>query len=151
MIYGQIRCFVIFAPTLDNLLLGLFMCYNHEQYLFSIVTKRRSCHINVKGSTGKHNTVWCRYNPVNFFPKYSPPYFARQGEVWGNFCGFSIWLIFCFISCNAVCNTMLYWTALSRHLTVASICTSTQFDVYVYNYIQVPFTDRCIWIRDIWI
>ena len=61
------------------------------------------------------NTVQCHYNAVIFFSKT----FTKKSTIarpWGRgmgfLLGFRLWLIFCLRSCNDVCNTMLYWTAL---------------------------------------
>ena len=53
-------------------------------------------------------TVWCRYNAVNFLPN---PY-TREGEVWGVFWEFNVWFMFYCCHCSAVCNIMIYSTAL---------------------------------------
>ena len=45
------------------------------------------------------STRRCGYNAVKLFTT-DPPKLARQGEVWGVFCGHSVWMTFCLSSCD---------------------------------------------------
>ena len=57
-------------------------------------------------------TAWCRYNAVNTLQiiQERHPIAHLSGELWGVFCGFSLWLILCLSSNNDVCNILLCWT-----------------------------------------
>ena len=54
------------------------------------------------------NTAQCCNNAVNFLTNIH----KRQPQVWGVFCRFSLWLIFCLKFCNYLCNILLFWTML---------------------------------------
>ena len=82
------------------------------------------------GPTEKHCTVLSLYNAVNFTQNIinDTQQLTREGEIWGVFCEFKLWLIFYLSHCTAVCVINLsYHGILDRAITkpnyTYTICT----------------------------
>ena len=57
----------------------------------------------------RRDTVWWRYNAVNFLPN---PHNRQPITCRGVFCEFNVWIMFHCCRCSAVCNIMKQWPAL---------------------------------------
>ena len=69
--------------------------------------------------TRRKVSIWWRHHAT------CSPYITREGEVWGVFCGCSVWFTpFCHCYCKGVCNTMICLRDWSR--SGGSYCNSTR-------------------------
>ena len=95
-----------------------------DSKVFNIITQSIFCKILTKGTRSlpiRARFIIMQSIFSKILRKYTP-YFSQEGEIWGVFCEFNLWFIFCCSHWSAVLNIMLYWTAYQAVIYKQPIC-----------------------------
>ena len=104
---------ILFRPQCDELLnrneFLLYIIYVNVYVWISVSFFHSAftfCSVNQNMNAILANAVRCCYNAVNFLQILikRTPKLAREGEIWGVFSEFNVWLTFCHFHSSVECN-----------------------------------------------